>query len=178
MHNFERARSMLGSMSVALRMYGARRVTNSVLWASQTLTWGGLACKTTVEYGLSKLGYTSLKAEQMCAIGKGYLCQRTNQVWQVPHISSPSSSLDLWLGGRFFAEQAAHATVLPCPRPRPAACHPHVCNVLALSSLHMPTVMNTNDICSLSPSFPSVPHAVRTTEHGTTHVGRESSSIE
>ena len=39
-----------------------------VLWASQTLTWGSLACETTVEYGLPKLGYKSLKVEQMRAV--------------------------------------------------------------------------------------------------------------
>ena len=69
-------------------------------------------------YGLSRLGYTSLKAEQMRAVesvlkGKDtFVSVYTDWVVGLPR---SSSSLNLWLGGRSCAEQAAHATVMPRP---------------------------------------------------------------
>ena len=55
-HNFERARSTLGSTSVTQCIALERMERDRLLLTSA------------VEYGLSTLGYTSLKAEQMRAV--------------------------------------------------------------------------------------------------------------
>ena len=113
-----------------------------------------------VEYGLSKLGYMSLKAQQMRAVesvlkGKDiFVTDRTDRTDdRVVGLPRSSSSLNLWLGGRSCAEQAAHATALPRLRPCPAACaafHAYTCKLAvcyAKRFTYTPTVMNTNNIC-------------------------------